>query len=242
MHKPPATETPITEDAATEDIATEDAATEDAATEDTATEDTATEVGQPEPPFTHSVRRRLRFRPAEIWLLLATTLCLAGADQYTKGWVVERLGPLRRATDGHLRPPPGKAPLPILPHALQLTLNGNQGAIFGIGRDWPRRVKIPLFTALSLLAVGFVLLLFSYSHPSQVWLRLGLASVLSGALGNGLDRIRLDYVVDFIDWYAGFRWPTFNVADVAITVGSAVVLLSLWRPPMASHPPMETSP
>lgn len=194
----------------------------------------------PEPAFPHPGPRRFRFRPAEIWLLIATTLCLAGADQYSKGWVVERLGPLRRAADGHLRPPPGKRSLEILPHALRITLSGNQGAIFGIGRDWPRRVKIPLFFTLSLLAVGFVLLLFAYSHPSQVWLRLGLASVLSGALGNGVDRIRLDYVVDFIDWYAGFRWPTFNVADVAITLGSAVVLLSLWHPPKGSPLQPET--
>jgi signal peptidase II len=61
-------------------------------------------------------------------------------------------------------------------------------------------------------------------------LRFGLALIAGGALGNLYDRARRGAVVDFLELYAGeFRWPAFNLADTAITVGAALALWDMWR-------------
>jgi signal peptidase II len=67
--------------------------------------------------------------------------------------------------------------------------------------------------------------------PSQCTLRLwGLCLIISGALGNGLDRLWLGQVIDFIDvhWYA-YHWPAFNVADSSICIGVGLLLLDSFR-------------
>lgn len=83
----------------------------------------------------------------------------------------------------------------------------------------------------SLIIIGFVRKL----PDSQRLLLVALSLILGGALGNLADRVRLGYVIDFIEWYSGtWRWPTFNVADAAISSGIALwaldTLLDLWRP------------
>jgi len=65
----------------------------------------------------------------------------------------------------------------------------------------------------------------------EKWLGIGLALILGGAIGNVIDRIRLGYVVDFIQWFANWKeatyyWPSFNIADAAIFVGTGLFLLS----------------
>jgi signal peptidase II len=112
-----------------------------------------------------------------------------------------------------------------------LTLHYNDGAAFsflsGAG-GWQRW----FFAALA-IGVSAAIALWLYRLERRQWpLALGLALVLSGALGNLIDRLRLGYVVDFIsvhyrDWY----FPTFNIADAAISVGAAVIILdSLFSP------------
>jgi signal peptidase II len=67
----------------------------------------------------------------------------------------------------------------------------------------------------------------------------GLSLILSGALGNFIDRVRLGEVIDFIDVHLGaYHWPAFNVADSAITVGAFIMLFVLFKSPKAH----ETSP
>jgi signal peptidase II len=63
-------------------------------------------------------------------------------------------------------------------------------------------------------------------NPAKRLLCLGLALILGGALGNLIDRLRFGHVVDFLDFHAaGWHWPAFNVADSAITVGAALLIL-----------------
>jgi signal peptidase II len=63
-------------------------------------------------------------------------------------------------------------------------------------------------------------------HSDQRWLAIGLSLVLGGALGNLLDRVHFGHVIDFIDvYYRAFHWPTFNVADSAITVGATLLVV-----------------
>jgi signal peptidase II len=66
----------------------------------------------------------------------------------------------------------------------------------------------------------FILFVYARLERSQKLLAIALALVMGGAVGNFIDRIRFDYVIDFLDVYVGsYRWPTFNVADIAISVG-----------------------
>lgn len=110
-----------------------------------------------------------------------------------------------------------------------LTLHHNEGAAFsflsGAG-GWQRW----LFAILAVLVSG-VLVAWIRELRSRQWvLGLGLALVLGGALGNLVDRLLLGYVVDFISvHYAGRYFPTFNIADAAISVGAALIVVdSLW--------------
>ncbi len=113
-----------------------------------------------------------------------------------------------------------------------LTYVRNQGAAFGILAD--SSIRLPFFIGISLLAVVGILWYYSRLHTQQTLLRYALVLVLSGAVGNLIDRIRLGEVIDFIDvhWYE-HHWPAFNIADSAITVGVGLLLIDLWREEMA---------
>ena len=100
----------------------------------------------------------------------------------------------------------------------------NTGAAFSFLADaggWQRW----LFTGLSAGASIFIVYLL-YSHAGQRLFCFALACVLGGAVGNLIDRVVYGYVIDFLDFYAaGWHFPAFNVADSAITLGAACLIL-----------------
>ena len=104
----------------------------------------------------------------------------------------------------------------------------NQGAAFGILSD--SAFRLPFFIGVSIVAVVGIVWYYSKIKTQQTLLRYALALVLSGAVGNFIDRVRLGEVIDFIDvhWYQ-YHWPAFNIADSAISVGVALLLIDLWR-------------
>lgn len=108
-----------------------------------------------------------------------------------------------------------------------LTLVYNRGAAFSFLSEaggWQRG----FFIVIGLIAVAILLGWLRRLPPRERWQGLGLALILGGAVGNLIDRARHGYVVDFIDWhYAGWHWPTFNLADSAITAGVVLLLLTL---------------
>ena len=115
-------------------------------------------------------------------------------------------------------------PIELLPSLAIRNIN-NSGAAFSFLSDasgWQRW----FFIALASLVV-VVLITWLYRLPrNQVRMALALSLVLGGAVGNLIDRVFYGYVIDFIDvYYASWHWPTFNVADSAITVGAALLLL-----------------
>lgn len=110
-----------------------------------------------------------------------------------------------------------------------LVLGHNTGVSFGMfGSALAERqdaligLKLAIVAALSLLAL----------RGESALERAGFAVVAGGALGNILDRLRLSGVTDFLDFHwNGWHWPAFNLADVAITAGVGLVLLSSFRRP-----------
>jgi len=115
----------------------------------------------------------------------------------------------------------------VIEHFFNITYVRNKGAAFGILAD--SAIRIPFFIAVSTLAAIGILWYIRQLREDQGLLRLALSLVFAGAVGNLIDRVRLGEVIDFLDvhWYR-HHWPAFNVADSAITVGVALLLLDLW--------------
>jgi signal peptidase II len=148
-------------------------------------------------------------RGATPWLLLSAFIVVA--DQLTKAYITRHFGEFEFTS--------------VLP-VLDITCMHNVGAAFSFlatASGWQRWLFIGLAVGVSVAIVGWLWRLPKGAHGL---LAAGLALVLGGALGNVIDRIRLGYVIDFIH----FHWdrayfPAFNVADSAITVGAACLLL-----------------
>lgn len=106
----------------------------------------------------------------------------------------------------------------------------NPGAAWGFLSASAAAWRTPFFLTVSVAAMAFILLHFRQSRADQRGMRVALAMVFGGAVGNFVDRARLGYVIDFIDWHLGdtFTWPTFNVADAAISIGVIVLLLGIY--------------
>jgi len=100
----------------------------------------------------------------------------------------------------------------------------NTGAAFSFlagGSGWQRW----FFTAIGLAAIGFILWMLR-SHAGQKLFSFALACIMGGAIGNVIDRLVHGYVIDFLDFHwRGMHFPAFNVADSAITVGAACLIL-----------------
>jgi signal peptidase II len=109
----------------------------------------------------------------------------------------------------------------------------NPGAAWGLFANLPDGVRRTFFHVVSLAALAFIFAMYVKLEPGQRMVRGALALVAGGALGNFADRLVRGYVIDFIDWHwrnqPGMRWPTFNVADVAICVGVALMLVDSLR-------------
>ena len=116
----------------------------------------------------------------------------------------------------------------VIPGLLDLTRVHNTGAAFGFldPIDFPYKALV-----LALVAIGALVGLAFYSatlEPSQRLTRTGLAFVIGGAAGNLIDRVTAGYVLDFVDVYRGdWHFWAFNVADAAINVGVALMILEL---------------
>ncbi len=104
----------------------------------------------------------------------------------------------------------------------------NTGAAFGLLATANPAFRVPFFLLVPIFAMVFLSLLYRDLPPKARWRALALGLVSGGAIGNLIDRIRLGYVVDFLDFHYRTDWyfPAFNVADSAICVGVGILLLS----------------
>lgn len=114
--------------------------------------------------------------------------------------------------------------VPVIPF-FSIRLAYNTGAAFSFLADadgWQRWFFVVLALAIIVLLVNWLRRL----EPGERLNAVALALVLGGAVGNLIDRLVYGHVIDFIDLYYGdWHWPTFNIADSAITVGAALLIL-----------------
>jgi signal peptidase II len=146
------------------------------------------------------------------WLPLAAGVIVA--DQVVKAWIVHHFALFERVHE-----------LPVL----DIILTYNRGAAFSFLSDasgWQRWVFVILALAVSVALLIWMRRLRARVHAL---LACGLALIVGGALGNMIDRIATGRVVDFIHLHWGRHYfPAFNIADSAITVGAAILLLDAW--------------
>lgn len=142
------------------------------------------------------------------------TLSVLVLDQATKAMVVSRMTLFSTS--------------PVIPGVFHITLVTNRGALFGLFHDLAEPYRVALFTAVPVLAI-LLMLVFQYRTTiHDMATQSGLALILGGALGNLVDRLRLGYVIDFLDVFVGeHHWPAFNVADSCICIGVALLLIDL---------------
>ncbi len=127
---------------------------------------------------------------------------------------------------------PGRA-IELISGYLRLSYVSNTGVAFGLFRDMESPWKPYIFAAMAAAAVVFILVYSARVPADRRLLQVALAVVMGGILGNFIDRISHGFVVDFIEFHVrdAFHWPTFNVADSAITVGIAMLLIDTVKNP-----------
>ena len=119
---------------------------------------------------------------------------------------------------------------PVIPGFFNLVHVLNRGAAFGFLNRSDIEWQTYFFFAATALAVIIIFHLLRMARDDDKLLIIGLACILGGALGNLIDRIKTGEVVDFLDFYwKSYHWPAFNVADIAIFLGSLGLLVAFYR-------------
>jgi len=152
------------------------------------------------------------------------TLLILAFDHLTKWWIRSELD-MHQSFD-------------IITHYLRIVRVHNTGVAFGLFAEFHSAWKPYLLALMAVIAV-VVIVIYSARMPSErILLQLALAVTMGGILGNFIDRIAHGFVVDFIEFHIRdkFYWPTFNVADSAITVGIALLLIDTIKNPEEDSP------
>lgn len=121
--------------------------------------------------------------------------------------------------------------LRVVPGFFNIVHAENPGVAFGLLADSTSAWRNVFLIGLSVTVLVFIMTLLWRGRGPENWLlRIGLALVLGGALGNLFDRVVNGTVTDFVEVYSGRHFfPAFNVADSAISIGAALLLLDMWR-------------
>jgi signal peptidase II len=147
-------------------------------------------------------------------LELILVVSIVVADQVTKALV-------RRAIALH-------DTIEVIPGLLSLTRVHNTGAAFGMFNAMEFPFKTAVLTVIATLALAGVTWYAVTVPPNDRLARIGVASILGGAIGNLIDRATVGYVLDYVDaYYQGWHFWAFNVADAAISIGVVLMVLDL---------------
>jgi signal peptidase II len=150
--------------------------------------------------------------------LLLLPLLVVALDQWSK-WLVETfLGVYQR--------------VPVVPNLFDLSHVRNTGIAFGLFPSRGELFGTLLLAVLGLVALGMVSVYYHRTGSHQRLLLVALALIMGGAVGNLIDRLLFGAVTDFLDVYISVHhWPTFNLADSAITIGICLLALETVRAP-----------
>ncbi len=144
-------------------------------------------------------------------MFLALAAIVVVADQLTKAAVTSNLAPGQSVS--------------VVGDLVRIVFGQNSGALFGLFKD-----NALMFGVVSLAVVAVIVAYHARATPSA-YLTVTLGLLLGGAIGNMIDRLRLGYVVDFVDaGIGGVRFYTFNVADSAISLAILLLLIAALRP------------
>ncbi|MCJ7785168.1 MAG: signal peptidase II [Desulfobacterales bacterium] len=150
------------------------------------------------------------------WVLFIFCIGILLLDQWTKSMVVQKLPLYQRVK--------------VIQGFFNLTHVRNTGGAFGIFGGEKGGLGSILFVVVSLIANGAIVFLFLKIKENEKTLALSFSLILSGAIGNLIDRLRYGEVVDFLDFYLStYHWPAFNVADSAICIGIGLMALELLK-------------
>jgi signal peptidase II len=153
--------------------------------------------------------RTLSHSGTSLWLWLSLALLILLADQFTKIWIIGtyQLG--------------DSLPLSSFFNLVRVHNSGAAFSFLAQAGGWQRW----FFTGLGSVAALLMIWMLT-QHAGQRLFGFAIACVLGGAVGNVIDRVLYGYVVDFLDFhYAGIHFPAFNLADSAITLGAACLIL-----------------
>ena len=151
-------------------------------------------------------------------------------DQASKYWIIGRLHYGERMW--------------VIPGYFELTHVRNPGGMFSFMADASVEVRMILFVGAAILAI-FLLLLFLARHPADERLvPMALGMILAGAVGNLLDRLIHGEVIDFLNVHLmnGYVWPSFNVADSLIVVGTIILMFEVFMGEAPSSEQEEEEP
>jgi signal peptidase II len=174
-----------------------------------------------------------------LWLLLVVVIGL-GSDQASKVWAQRKLAEPFQVSeevvvDGKPQQLTKEVFYPIeivevIPNFFNLVYKENPAAAFSLTSSIPAWIRRPLLITVSILATLFFIIWYFRMKQNDGLLLASFSLILAGAIGNLFDRIRLGYVIDFLDVYAGpfgyphLHWPTFNIADSLIVIGAIGVI------------------
>ncbi len=182
-----------------------------------------------------AVTRTHRSKKA-LLLCLAAIALLTLMDLGTKHWALDRLSqPSPIAADPVCEPNEygrietqrsQRPPVVLIDGYLEFRYAENCGAAFGFMRDMPSLVRKGVFYVAAAGAVVLLLWMFITGRGGTLF-AISVPMIVSGAIGNFVDRVRLGYVVDFVRFHLNDTWayPTFNVADAWITIGVVLILI-----------------
>ena len=163
-------------------------------------------------------RRRKALGRGRAALAAGITGAVVLLDQVTKLWADRTLA--------------GSPPVTVIENFFHFTYHRNTGGVFGLFAGSASMGRKFFFVAFSCLALVLVLHLIREWGRESLLALSALALISGGALGNLVDRVAYGEVIDFIDWHwYSHHWPTFNIADSSITVGTAILVFTVLRTP-----------
>lgn len=145
-----------------------------------------------------------------LYLIVPAALAVI-LDQITKAWAANAF------IYGETRP---------VTSFFNFTLVHNPGGAFGLLGQSAPGVRLTVFIVVVAIAVIALIWAFCHYYRKSRFMAVVFSLIIGGAVGNLIDRVRFGFVIDFLDFYVkGWHWPAFNVADICVTAGLALVII-----------------